>query len=66
MSNPNWGSDPSLAYRWRTGRKLGRTIYMQIGPEPSDEDEFIGLMDTADLAEQIVVSHNERREARGR
>jgi hypothetical protein len=32
--------------RWRTGRKVGRTIYAQIGDQPSDHDPLLGLMDT--------------------
>lgn len=44
---------------WRTGRKVGRTIYAQAGREPSDVDELIGVMDTPDLAEEAVRAHNE-------
>ncbi len=45
--------------RWRTGRKVGRTIYAQLGPEPSDDDPIIGMMDTPELAEQAVRDHNQ-------
>lgn len=34
--------------RFRTGRSLGRTLYM-IDPE-TGEDTFIGVMDTRELA----------------
>lgn len=43
---------------YRVGRKVGRTIYRQTGPEPSDADELIGLMDTAGLAEFAVRAMN--------
>jgi hypothetical protein len=45
---------------WRTGRKLGRTIYAQFGPEPDDDDLLVGVMDTVALAEDAVECHNER------
>lgn len=45
---------------WRTGRKVGRTIYAQIGPEPSDDDPLIGMMDTPELAAQAVGAALER------
>jgi hypothetical protein len=43
---------------WRTGRKLGRTIYEQVGPEPSDDDHLLGLMDSSELAEFVVNAVN--------
>ena len=49
---------------WRTGRKLGRTIYVQLGDQPSDDDELvaIALFYTAAMAstvaERIVKDHN--------
>jgi hypothetical protein len=48
---------------WRTGRKVGRTIYMQLGPEPSDDDVLIGVMDFAPLATLAVEAHNALLEA---
>ncbi len=39
---------------WRVGRKVGRTIYAQVGPEPSDDDVLIGVMDTPELALMVV------------
>ncbi|MGH2702825.1 MAG: hypothetical protein ACRDJ2_13770 [Actinomycetota bacterium] len=39
---------------WRTGRKVGRTIYEQRGLEPSDDDVLIGMMDTPQLARRAV------------
>lgn len=47
------------ARRWRTGRKVGRTIYAQMGPEPSDDDPLIGVMDTPDLAHLVVRAVND-------
>lgn len=43
---------------WRVGRKVGRTIYAQVGPEPSDDDVLIGMMDTEPLARCAVDAHN--------
>lgn len=51
--------DPILVHKpWRMGRKVGRTIYAQIGPEPSDDDPLVGVMDTRLLAADVVCSHN--------
>lgn len=47
-----------IGLRWRTGQKLGRTIYAQISHEPSDRDMLIGLMDTAEFAAHVVEVHN--------
>lgn len=49
---------------WRTGQKVGRTVYAQDGPEPSDTDQLIGVMDTAGLAAEAVAGHNALLEAR--
>lgn len=45
--------------RWRTGRTVGRTIYRQTGP--SDDDELIGVMDTVELAREVVEAVNRQR-----
>ena len=45
---------------WRIGRKLGRTIYRQVGAAPSDEDPFLGLMESPELAADVVACHNLR------
>jgi hypothetical protein len=47
-------------WRWRTGRKVGRTVYVQWGNEPSDADTLIGMMDSVEIAEEAVSAHNER------
>jgi hypothetical protein len=43
---------------WRVGRKLGRTVYVQVGEEPSDDDVLIGMFDHPALAEMAVSDHN--------
>jgi len=48
-----------VALPWRTGRRVGRTIYAQPGAEPSDHDPLIGVMDTPQLASAAVRAHNE-------
>lgn len=45
---------------WRVGRKLARTLYEQAGPEPSDNDRFLGIMETPKLAGEVVASHGYR------
>ena len=47
-----------MAGRWRTGRKVGRTVYVQVGDEPSDGDHLIGVMDTPELARKAVDGVN--------
>lgn len=44
--------------RWRVGRKLGRTIYVQIGEFPSDADFLIGILDTPEAAALAVKCVN--------
>lgn len=44
----------------RTGRKVGRTLYHQLGAEPSDDDELIGVMDTPDWARLVADAVNAR------
>lgn len=44
---------------WRTGRKVGRTIYVQTGDEPSDDDQLVGMMDTRELAALVVRAVND-------
>ena len=46
------------AMTWRTGRKVGRTIYAQAGSFASDDDVLIGMMDTPELASAAVAAHN--------
>lgn len=48
------------ALPWRVGRHLGRTVYAQIGDADSDDDVFIGVMDTPELAAEACEAHNYR------
>lgn len=50
---PDWTGRP-----WRIGRKVGRTLYAQLGEEPSDDDPLIGVMDYEWLATRVVSVHN--------
>jgi hypothetical protein len=43
---------------WRIGAKLGRTVYIQTGVEPSVYDRLVGLMDSRDLAQLVVDAVN--------
>jgi hypothetical protein len=36
--------------RLRPGRRVGRTLYSQLGDDPSDSDELVGTLDTIALA----------------
>jgi hypothetical protein len=47
---------PAVTEHWRVGRKVGRTIYRQVGLEPSDDDVLIGVMDTPELAAKAVAA----------
>lgn len=44
---------------WRTGRKLGRTLYQRTYTDgPSDDDKFLGIVDTSELAQHVVAAVN--------
>jgi hypothetical protein len=43
---------------WRTGRKNPYTIYAQLGAKPSDDDEYLGSLNTPELSSEAVRSHN--------
>jgi hypothetical protein len=45
--------------RWRVGRKVGRTVYIQTGTDPGDDDELVGMMDTSELAALVVEAVND-------
>lgn len=45
-------------FPWRTRRKVGRTIYQQVGSEPSDDNMLIGVMNTPELAYEVVTARN--------
>jgi hypothetical protein len=44
--------------KWRTGRTIGRTIYRQVGDQASKKDQFVGVMDTVELADLVVAALN--------
>jgi hypothetical protein len=50
--------NPFRESTWRTGGSLGRSIYAQISPEASKSDQFMGLMETPQIAERVVREHN--------
>lgn len=43
---------------WRTGRTLGRTLYIQVGAEPSKADRCVGMVDSPALADRVVGAVN--------
>ena len=44
---------------WRVGRKLGRTLYeRKYTDHPSDDDRFVGIMDTREDARRVVDAVN--------
>lgn len=46
---------------WRTDRKTGRSVYLLLSNDvtrPSDADPLIGVMETSELAEDVVNTHN--------
>lgn len=47
--------------KWRTGRKVGRTLYAMVADEATDYDILIGVMDTEELAADVVTAHNASR-----
>ncbi len=49
---------PQRPARLRTGRTVGRTLYRQVGANPSDDDQLIGVMDTPELAAMVVAAVN--------
>lgn len=36
--------------RWRTGRRNSHTLYEMTGPEPGEDDQFVGALLSADHA----------------
>lgn len=44
---------------WRVGRKLGRTLYQRTYTDaPSDDDRFLGIMDTREDAARVTQAVN--------
>lgn len=52
--------------RFRVGRKLGRTVYRQLGDDPDGTDELIGMMDTREWGQRVVEALNEQAHYRER
>lgn len=50
--------------RWRRGTSVGRTIYAQLGRNPSKRDVLLMTADTPKLAELLVRAANSARDAR--
>lgn len=44
--------------RLRVGRKVGRTIYRMVGPQSSDNDILIGMVDDEETARVLVHAYN--------
>lgn len=51
---------PALAWpaRMRVGRRVERNLYVQVGEEPSDADQDVGRVDSAELAAFLVRAAN--------
>lgn len=46
---------------WRTDLRLGRNIYALLSNDsskPSPQDPLIGVMETSEMAENVVDTHN--------
>lgn len=50
-----------LGSPWRTGRRNGHTIYAQLGLAPSDDDPFVGSLNTPEAAAEAVRAVNAAR-----
>ena len=44
--------------KWRVGRSLGRTLYIQSDHDASKLDQFVGIMDSRALADEVVSAIN--------
>jgi hypothetical protein len=51
--------------KWRVGRSVGRTIYVQEGADASKQDTLIGMMDTSAQAMLVVLAVNSFVELQG-
>lgn len=54
---------------WRTDLKLGRNVYALLSnnvERPSDSDQLIGVMESSELAEDVVNTHNDALRKYGR
>jgi hypothetical protein len=58
MASPLTNPDTRL---WRTDYRLGRSIYALLSNEvsqPSPLDPLVGVMESSELAETVVDTHN--------
>lgn len=52
-------SEPKLVdLPWRVGSKVKRTVYAVVPDLGHDQHPLIGLMDTSELAQEVVHAHN--------
>lgn len=42
----------------RTGRHLGRTLYLQVSPDPTARDVYLGIFDSVEIATLIAIESN--------
>ncbi len=47
-----------MARYFRTGTKVGRTIYRQRSDDPADGEQLVGMLDTRELAAFAVAAMN--------
>lgn len=47
-----------IQLKWRVGEKVRRTIYAVTPDSEHDDHPLIGLMDTPELAIEVVAAHN--------
>jgi uncharacterized protein YpuA (DUF1002 family) len=52
--------EAAVTLPWRTGRHVGRTIYATSPDDASGSGVLIGVMDTTELADEVVMAHNAR------
>ena len=54
---------------WRTDYRLGRSIYALLSNDegnPSPDDPVVGVMESTELAEEVVDTHNKLIQKYGR
>lgn len=49
--------------RYRTGRRNGHTVYLQLGDDPGEKDLFVGSAVSVPLAALLVAHANRGLEA---
>ena len=63
MGEVNRAADPGYAWELlkrgnevRVGRKVGRTVYVQVLNRPTDDDLLIGVFDSPEIAQTFVTA----------